>query len=103
MHFTIQSTFCRIAPMSQPSASSDFPNAGRKSSGFAKRLIKRFVKSLAALALFAVVGLMVLFGLLWREHKTKIALPPRSGHFAVGRTTYTLVNNAGRRELWPLS
>ena len=87
--------------MFQPSASSDFPNGGQKSSTFAKRLIKRLIKGFAALALLAVVGLMVLFGLLWREHKTEITLPALTGHFAVGRTTYTWVNDAETDELAP--
>ena len=81
--------------MSQPSASSDFPKGRRKPSSFAKRLIKSF----AALALCAVVGGMVLLALLWREHKTEITLPAPTGHFAVGRTTYTWVNNDEADEL----
>jgi predicted dienelactone hydrolase len=87
--------------MSQPSAPSDFPNAGRESSSFAKRLFKRLIKTLAALALLAVVGLMTMFGLLWREHRTEITLPTPTGHFAVGRTTFTWVNNAETDELAP--
>ncbi|MHB8502547.1 MAG: alpha/beta hydrolase family protein [Candidatus Acidiferrales bacterium] len=85
--------------MSQPPTPPDLPNGGRKSSSFAKRVIKGLLKSIAALALFAIVGLMVLFGLLWREHKTEITLPAPTGHFAVGRTTYTWVNNAETDEL----
>jgi pimeloyl-ACP methyl ester carboxylesterase len=81
--------------MPQPSASSDFPKGRRKPSSFAKRLIKSF----AALALCAVVGGMVLLALLWREHKTEITLPAPAGHFAVGRTTYTWVNNDETDEL----
>jgi predicted dienelactone hydrolase len=90
-----------MAPMPQPHAPSNFPNAGRKSSSFAKRLIKRLLTSIAALALLAIAGLMVLFGLLWREHKTEITLPAPTGHFAVGRTTFTWVNNAETDELAP--
>jgi|ERR1700674_2654623 len=81
--------------MSQPRTLSNFPNQGRKFPAFAKRLIK----SLAALAIFALVGLTMLFVLLWREHKTEITLPAPTGHFAVGRTTYTWVNNAQTDEL----
>jgi predicted dienelactone hydrolase len=87
--------------MSQPSVPSDFPNAGQKSSSFPKRLLKRLSKTLAALTLLVVVGLMTMFGLLWREHKTEITLPTPTGHFAVGRTTYTWVNNAETDELSP--
>jgi len=81
--------------MSQPLTLCDFPNQGRKLPAFAKRLIK----SLAALAIFVLVGLTMLFALLWREHKTEITLPAPTGHFAVGRTTYTWVNNAETDEL----
>jgi pimeloyl-ACP methyl ester carboxylesterase len=83
--------------MPQPSASSKSPKDGRKPSSFAKRLVKSF----AALALFAVVGAMVLLGSLWREHQTEITLPALTGHFAVGRTTYTWVNNEQTDELAP--
>jgi pimeloyl-ACP methyl ester carboxylesterase len=83
--------------MPQPRTLSDFPNPGRKFPAFAKRLIK----GLAALALFAVAGLAMLVALLWREHKTEITLPEPTGHFAVGRTTYTWVNKAATDELAP--
>ncbi len=87
--------------MSSSHTPPDLPNGGRKSSTFAKRLIMRLIKSLAALALLAVVGLMVLFGLLWREHKTEITLPAPTGHLAVGRAMFTWVNNAETDELAP--
>src|SRR6267143_285656 len=85
--------------MPQPRSLSGSPNPGRKFPAFAKRLIK----SLAALAIFAVVGLTMLLALLWREHKTEVTLPAPTGHFAVGRTTYTWVNNAETDELAPSS
>jgi len=87
--------------MSQPLTPPDPPNDGRKPSSFTKRLIKGLLKSIAALVLFAIAGLMMLLGLLWREHKTEITLPAPAGHFAVGRTSYTLVNNAETDELAP--
>jgi dienelactone hydrolase len=83
--------------MCEPSALSESPQGRRKPSSFAKRLVKSF----AALALSTVVGGMVLLGLLWREHKTEITLPVPTGHFAVGRTTYTWVNNDEADELAP--
>jgi len=76
-------------------------NAGGQAFMFIKRLIKWLAKSLAVLAIFAVVGLAVLLALLWRDHKTKITLPELTGHFAVGRTTYTWVNSAETDELAP--
>jgi pimeloyl-ACP methyl ester carboxylesterase len=83
--------------MLQPRTPSASPNPGRKFPAFAKRLVKSF----AALAIFAVVGLTLLLALLWREHKTEITLPEPTGHFAVGRTTYTWINKAGTDELAP--
>jgi len=85
--------------MPQPPTFSASPNPGRKFLAFARRLIK----GLAALAIFAVVGLTMLLALLWWEHKTEITLPAPTGHFAVGRTTYTWVNNTRTDELAPSS
>src|SRR6266436_10447319 len=85
--------------MPQPPTFSASPNPGRKFPAFAKRLIK----GLAALAIFAVVGLTMLLALLWREHKTEVTLPAPAGHFAVGRTTYAWVNNTQTDELAPSS
>ncbi len=85
--------------MPQPPTLSASPNPGRKFLAFARRLIK----GLAALAIFAVVGLTMLLALLWWEHKTEITLPAPTGHFAVGRTTYTWVNNTRTDELAPSS
>jgi len=83
--------------MSRPRTLFDFPNASRKFAAIAKRLIQ----ALVVLAVFVVVGLALLLALLWLEHKAGITLPRPSGHFAVGRTTYTWVNNAERDELAP--
>jgi dienelactone hydrolase len=66
-----------------------------------KRVIKWLLRIIAAVFLSVAVGLMVLFALLRREHNTGIALPAPTGHFAVGRTTYTWVNNAETDELAP--
>ncbi len=66
-----------------------------------KRLTKWLVRSFVALVLFAVVALSALLALLSREHHTAITLPAPTGHFAVGRTTLTWVNNAETDELAP--
>ena len=87
--------------MPQAAAPSGIPNPGRKPVGFAKRLIKFLIKSFAALVVLVAVGLMTLFGLLRREHRTEVTLPAPTGHFAVGRTTYAWVNNAETDELAP--
>jgi hypothetical protein len=87
--------------MSQPRIPPDFPIAGLKSPGLTKRVINRLIKGLAALAIFFLVGLTMLFALLWREHKTEIKLPNPTGQFAVGRTTFDWVNNLETDELSP--
>src|SRR5215510_13921147 len=69
----------------------------------AHRLIQWLAKTLAALAALAVISLATLFVLLWREHKTEITLPQPTGRFAVGRTTYTWVNQNETDELAPSS
>jgi predicted dienelactone hydrolase len=101
LYFTIQSTFYRIVPMSPLSDLSHSPDPGRKTSSFVLRLIKHLLKSLAALAILLVVALTVLFGLLRREHKTEITLPQPTGHFAVGRSMFTWINNAETDGLAP--
>ena len=85
--------------MPQPRTLSGSPNPGRKFPLLGRRLIK----GLAALAIFAIVGLTMLLALLWWEHKTEITLPSPTGHFAVGRTTYAWVNNTQTDELAPSS
>jgi predicted dienelactone hydrolase len=73
------------------------PAPRRKFSSFVWRLLKR----LALLALLAVVGIALLLALLWRDHNTRITLPQPTGHFPVGRTTYTWINNGQTDELAP--
>jgi hypothetical protein len=48
----------------------------------------RVIKTLVRMALFAVVGIAVLLGLLWLDHTRRTTLPTPTGPFAVGRTTY---------------
>jgi predicted dienelactone hydrolase len=52
------------------------------------RVIKRVVKTLVEAALFAVVAIAVLLGLMWLDHKRETTLPTPTGPFAVGRSTY---------------
>jgi hypothetical protein len=85
----------------QPRVPSNRPNPGRKRSASASSVIKRILKGLAALAIFVLVGLTILFAFLWREHNTEITLPNLTGQFAVGRATYAWVNNLETDELSP--
>ncbi|MDE3135205.1 MAG: family membership [Acidobacteriota bacterium] len=66
-----------------------------------RRLVKRLAKAIVALAVFAVIALMILFVLLWREHRTELTLPAPTGRFAVGRTIFTWVNDAETDALAP--
>ena len=58
----------------------------------------RMIKTLVVLALFAVVGVAVLLGLLWLDHNRETMLPTPTGPFAVGRTTYVW-SDAAQAEL----
>ncbi len=58
----------------------------------------RVIKTMAVLAVFAVVGITVLLGLLWLDHNRETMLPTPTGPFAVGRTTYVW-SDAAQAEL----
>ena len=81
--------------------SSNLPNRGGNRTASVKRALKFLIKGLAALILLVLVGLTILFALLWRDHKTAITLPTPTGQFAVGRTTLNWVNNLVADELSP--
>ncbi len=51
-----------------------------------RKLRKLWLWGLGA-ALFALVGIAILLGLLWVDHKRETVLPTPTGPFAVGRTT----------------
>ena len=48
----------------------------------------RVIEALVVVALFAVVAIAVLLGLMWLDHNRETALPTPTGPFAVGRTMY---------------
>ncbi len=51
------------------------------------RVIKRLVKMIAAVALFAVLGIAALLGWMLLDHNRETTLPSPTGPFAVSRTT----------------
>jgi pimeloyl-ACP methyl ester carboxylesterase len=51
-----------------------------------------------AIAMALVAALLLV---MWREHESAITLPSPTGHFAVGRTTFTWTNEAETDELAP--
>lgn len=67
-----------------------------------KSFFRWLIRSLAAIFALVIGALISLLALMWSEHKTEITLPTPTGHFAVGRTTFTWVNNAETDELAPL-
>jgi hypothetical protein len=48
----------------------------------------RLIKVMLVVALFAVLGIAVLLGLVWLDHTRETTLPTPTGPFAAGRTTY---------------
>ena len=52
--------------------------------------------AVTALCLIAVgvVSAAALVLLMWREHRSSVALPEPTGRFAIGRTTFVLSNGA---------
>ena len=53
-----------------------------------ERPARRIVKGLLVLALSGVLGIAVLLGLLWLDHRRETTLPEPTGPFAVGRASY---------------
>src|ERR1700730_18198324 len=66
-----------------------------------RRCYMRIIKTLVAIALFAVVGIAVLLGLLWVDHTREATLPTPAGPFAVGRTQYVWSDAAHTDPLAP--
>jgi len=87
--------------MLQPRLPSHLAHPAREAPALAKRVLNRLIKGLVVLVILGVLGLMTLFGLLWQEHRTEIALPNPSGPFGVGRTTFDWVNKLETDELSP--
>ena len=52
------------------------------------KYIRRALKILVSVALFAVVGIATLWATLWLDHRRETTLPRPTGPFAVGRTVY---------------
>jgi predicted dienelactone hydrolase len=56
--------------------------------------IRRVVKTLAVLAISAVVGIAVLIGSLWLDHTRSTALPTPTGPYKAGRATYAWTDDS---------
>jgi predicted dienelactone hydrolase len=58
------------------------------------RFVKRVVKTIAVLALVALVAVAVLLGSLWLDHTRSTTLPMPTGSYKVGRVTYTWTDDS---------
>src|SRR5579859_6187587 len=74
-----------------------------QSSSLARRVVRWILKAVAVVAGGILTGLGVLFAWLWHEHNTELTLPAPTGHFAVGRTTYSWINNSLTDDLAPVT
>jgi dienelactone hydrolase len=54
-----------------------------------RRFAKLLIRGFAAFFLLILLVVAVLLALSWWDHRTEITLPAPTGHFAVGRTSYT--------------
>jgi dienelactone hydrolase len=64
-------------------------------------VIKTVIKTMVVVAVFAVVGIAVLLGLLWLDHTRETTLPTPTGPFAVSRTTYVWSDAAQAEPMAP--
>jgi len=63
--------------------------------------LKCLLKIFVALGAIGILALAALFVFLWWEHTRSLVLPAPTGNFAVGRATYTWVNDATPDALAP--
>lgn len=69
---------------------------------FKARLTRRILNGLAVVAMLGLLGVGVLFGSLWLEHRVGLTLPTPTGSFAVGRAIYDWTDGAALDELAPV-
>src|SRR5438552_9980826 len=67
-----------------------------------KPLARRIFRGIVILAILGMLGVGVLLGSLWVEHRTQITLPPPTGPFAVGRALYDWTDDAHPDPLAPV-
>jgi dienelactone hydrolase len=66
------------------------------------RRVRWLIKAIAVMAMLGVLGIAVLLGSLWLEHRTEVTLPTPTGPFAVGRTTHAWTDDASLDKLAPV-
>jgi predicted dienelactone hydrolase len=63
---------------------------------------RRILRALATFAILGVLGVALLVGAVWLEHRTATTLPAPTGPFAVGRAIYHWVDDKGLDALAPV-
>ncbi|HEX6802213.1 MAG TPA: hypothetical protein VF133_00910 [Terriglobales bacterium] len=66
-----------------------------------QRAVRRFLQGLLFAGAIAVTLIVVMLLAMWREHRSPIALPAPTGHFAAGRTTFDWTNLQAAGEWGP--
>jgi hypothetical protein len=66
-------------------------------------LVRRIFRGFAILVILVALGLAVLLGSLWVEHRSAITLPAPTGTFAVGRAIYDWTDGANVDKLAPVA
>jgi len=64
--------------------------------------VRWILKGLAVVAVLGVLGVGVLFGSLWLDHRTEVTFPTPTGPFAVGRAIHDWVDDARSDTLAPI-
>jgi dienelactone hydrolase len=67
------------------------------------KVIRVMIKTAAVLALLGVAAISALLGAMWLDHNRETKLPPLTGPFAVGRTTYDWTDALQRDSMAPRS
>jgi hypothetical protein len=68
-----------------------------------RSLARRIFRIFGVLAMLGVLGIAVLLGSLWLEHKTQTTLPTPTRPFAVGRTIYDWADDKTLDALAPVA
>jgi dienelactone hydrolase len=58
------------------------------------RLLKKLAKVFAGLLLLVILGICLLLGFFWVEHKSAVTLPTPTGKYPIGRVEYDWVDSA---------
>src|ERR1700716_2811775 len=66
-------------------------------------LVRRIFRGFAILVILVALGLAVLLGSLWVEHRSAITLPAPTGGLAVGRAIYDWTEDANVDKLAPVA